>query len=273
MGGGNRAVAVARVRSVGLSPRGRGKPCFSRSIDTMSGSIPAWAGETCCDSPPDRTAAVYPRVGGGNEPFRRYAYSNGGLSPRGRGKRLPAPLLSDGRRSIPAWAGETGGLYFEPGNWAVYPRVGGGNSGAGLTWRAGGGLSPRGRGKPATLTLQINGCRSIPAWAGETCTSARLARKLGVYPRVGGGNLRLPALSITFGGLSPRGRGKHGRQDALTGIMRSIPAWAGETGRRGRTEIRHQVYPRVGGGNIDRHVLAARAYGLSPRGRGKRSSA
>ena len=52
---------------------------------------------------------------------------------------------------------------------------------------------------------------------------------IGVYPRVGGGNLENVREGMPENGLSPRGRGKPSLR-AFEGLLRgSIPAWAGET--------------------------------------------
>ena len=50
------------------------------------GSIPAWAGETDDRTYKWRMQAVYPRVGGGNNPMEKKLVQREGLSPRGRGK-------------------------------------------------------------------------------------------------------------------------------------------------------------------------------------------
>ena len=50
-----------------------------------------------------------------------------------------------------------------------------------------------------------------------------------VYPRVGGGNARRFSMSEHKVGLSPRGRGKRGVPRWAGVVLRSIPAWAGET--------------------------------------------
>ena len=91
---------------------------------------------------------VYPRVGGGNTVPADAIVIVTGLSPRGRGKRLPGhpQLVTDG--SIPAWAGETEALAEAKSKYEVYPRVGGGNAHKEGIERYGRGLSPRGRGKP-----------------------------------------------------------------------------------------------------------------------------
>ena len=99
-------------------------------------------------------------------------------------------------RSIPAWAGETRRRLWRRGRWRVYPRVGGGNDGGADSPIALGGLSPRGRGKRCKRRLAHRGARSIPAWAGETLTAQSRHDGSAVYPRVGGGNSALCAISF-----------------------------------------------------------------------------
>ena len=71
-------------------------------------------------------------------------------------------------------------------------------------------------------------------------------------------------------GLSPRGRGKRIRCRSTAKKARSIPAWAGETSQHIPVRPFGEVYPRVGGGNIQLQGQGLAAVGLSPRGRGKR---
>ena len=116
------------------------------------------------------------------------------------------------------------------------------------------------------------------------------ARPPGVYPRVGGGNHRLTGFTGRHRGLSPRGRGKPGPATSAATRRRSIPRGRGETTTVSPQRLRATVYPRVGGGNApDRHQRTSHqvyprvrggnsrsapfyqsAGGLSPRGRGKR---
>ena len=70
-------------------------------------------------------------------------------------------------------------------------------------------------------------------------------------------------------GLSPRGRGKLHDEAHIVAVVRSIPAWAGETLVYARVGGIDEVYPRVGGGNSRRRCMKRTAQGLSPRGRGK----
>ena len=168
VGGGNLRLRSPKWRSPGLSPRGRGKPPGGGRRAMVSGSIPAWAGETAYHLRRGKYNAVYPRVGGGNSSQSRMESITRGLSPRGRGKPLHRGRGGISSRSIPAWAGETdtGGRNCSTG--AVYPRVGGGNAGDDMPDKAIGGLSPRGRGKLIDRPAVEFRPGSIPAWAGET---------------------------------------------------------------------------------------------------------
>ena len=243
-------MVVARTIAVeGLSPRGRGKPMMRSMMSLVKGSIPAWAGETspaCRDTAP---APVYPRVGGGNLSVSKCVVCCVGLSPRGRGKLGNGKAGRPGRRSIPAWAGETPPAPEPNCGRTVYPRVGGGtpliNGRRIERW----GLSPRGRGKRGKATPPIRRYGSIPAWAGETKRRCRPRPSPGVYPRVGGGNQVSQIRQVNAGGLSPRGRGKPLSGFGGTAGRGSIPAWAGETGIPAIIAPAPPVYPRVGGGN------------------------
>ena len=73
----------------GPSPRVRGKPTITQSIDGFLGSIPARAGETVERPLGSNKGGVHPRACGGNldrllQPVQRL-----GPSPRVRGKRSP----------------------------------------------------------------------------------------------------------------------------------------------------------------------------------------
>ena len=192
VGGGNCRWHSPDAECKGLSPRGRGKPSGLRRSIRPVRSIPAWAGETGTASLCRWHPRVYPRVGGGNPGRLILALALPGLSPRGRGK-LRLSLRQPGLLgSIPAWAGETQSGWSLRCVDQVYPRVGGGNGvGVGLFPPAAG-LSPRGRGKPASDSSSRVWRRSIPAWAGETLSTLIRNPPCPVYPRVGGGNSSWP---------------------------------------------------------------------------------
>ena len=128
VGGGNSPGRTDTTISGGLSPRGRGKRCADCPCPWCKRSIPAWAGETVEVDAETPYAAVYPRVGGGNQSSAQHDKVAAGLSPRGRGKPVPRRLTYCRLRSIPAWAGETRYRQRPGQRPEVYPRVGGGNA-------------------------------------------------------------------------------------------------------------------------------------------------
>ena len=170
---------------------------------------------------------VYPRVGGGARCAQDECELGG---------------------SIPAWAGEPGTCHKGPSVGKVYPRVGGGAPDIIAQLARVTGLSPRGRGSPQTISLNIIALGSIPAWAGEPHLFKPINRNARVYPRVGGGAQKLGASGERIEGLSPRGRGSP--RGALLALLRcgSIPAWAGEPLPFITCFPVSGVYPRVGGG-------------------------
>ena len=173
VGGGNGVYSRVETHSPGLSPRGRGKlPARLRAVAAHR-SIPAWAGETAKRLPMPSSAAVYPRVGGGNSVIAAPFACEKGLSPRGRGKRGGNREERGDNGSIPAWAGETAGAAPLTPVCEVYPRVGGGNHLPPPRHRWAQGLSPRGRGKLHHLDMGADIAGSIPAWAGETPSHRR----------------------------------------------------------------------------------------------------
>ena len=74
-------------------------------------------------------------------------------------------------------------------------------------------------------------------------------------------------------GLSPRVRGKQWTRTPVINIQRSIPACAGEASRNLPAHRKREVYPRVCGGSNSQDVALDGIDGLSPRVRGKPTSA
>ena len=237
-------------------------------VYTITGSIPAWAGEPFRAYVLKVGDMVYPRVGGGTRHGRCLTSMPRGLSPRGRGNLRSSVVLQRRRGSIPAWAGEPSPTTESRSAYRVYPRVGGGTQDSGTPGDGKFGLSPRGRGNRSALGSRAWRRGSIPAWAGEPRPTRPRGEAPTVYPRVGGGTIP-PAVSGDAGhGLSPRGRGNPAREIDIGDENGSIPAWAGEPSLCGPECHPRWVYPRVGGGTVPRLCLHPQTWGLSPRGRG-----
>ena len=213
-----------------------------------------------------------------------------GLSPRVRGSpNRRSPGVVDGG-SIPACAGEPlAGLVASPRN-EVYPRVCGGADLTVADTIVAQGLSPRVRGSRAEVRDGRSPRGSIPACAGEprsrrgspasgrvyprVCGEpwpcSRRPRWSRVYPRVCGGAGRVKVLGPLPAGLSPRVRGSPKETRKEDGVIRSIPACAGEPHPVSGHRYRGSVYPRVCGGAADRMSAGFILRGLSPRVRGSR---
>ena len=207
-------------------------------------------------------------MGGGTQPWDADRITAVGLSPRGWGNLRYVEAQHVHVRSIPAWAGEP--LVREDVYEAstVYPRVGGGTRRLLFVRSFSSGLSPRGRGNPPDMVMNLILIRSIPAWAGEPSRQERTGVSVGVYPRVGGGTCNVGCPQIIDCGLSPRGRGNRILSQGSDGLNRSIPAWAGEPFTLAVPAMPTGVYPRVGGGTAHLRQRRDAADGLSPRGRG-----
>ena len=200
------------------------------------------------------------------------AWFAGGLSPRVRGNRPIAPGTKVSDRSIPACAGEPTTSRAMPLVRWVYPRVCGGTGSRRVSLTKTPGLSPRVRGNHNHKGSKNDTERSIPACAGEPLDSARWKRVTEVYPRVCGGTRQGRSPEDPPSGLSPRVRGNLSVRGITDYYAGSIPACAGEPGRRRGASALFEVYPRVCGGTSALIALRSVASGLSPRVRGNPGS-
>ena len=84
--GENSSSMVKPLRTVGSSPRVRGKPVPLQAQPGFSGLIPARAGKTGPPGAPGRQYRAHPRACGENAVVVAYNKSEAGSSPRVRGK-------------------------------------------------------------------------------------------------------------------------------------------------------------------------------------------
>ena len=191
-----------------------------------------------------------------------------GLSPhvRGNQSRGRGPVGEGG--SIPARAGEPPAASTTPSSMRVYPRTCGG------TWDSDGdfsdqrGLSPHVRGNLPRGSASLSARGSIPARAGEPCTTCTCNRIVRVYPRTCGGTKNSKVIEDPSRGLSPHVRGNHRLLSGEPLVHGSIPARAGEPRRRTARCSLAGVYPRTCGGTSFTLCAALRRAGLSPHVRG-----
>ncbi len=266
--GGTHQLVQHLVQRNGLSPRVRGNPRRERLLIPRRGSIPACAGEPRTARGPRPVDAVYPRVCGGTRSGGAARLPWLGLSPRVRGNHFMIVALRFMIRSIPACAGEPAGRWRRRSAPGVYPRVCGGTVAVYRDDADEAGLSPRVRGNRCRPRLRLYQHGSIPACAGEPPGNGLRGWAAPVYPRVCGGTA--PGVLNRRGlmGLSPRVRGNRHDGFAYSIILGSIPACAGEPGRRRPRKPLSQVYPRVCGGTGPWRLRLATGRGLSPRVRG-----
>ena len=263
------APASTLVRTMGSSPRGRGKQVASKPGVAGHGLIPAWAGKTGGQNRHVCARRAHPRVGGENRRLPLLGPRVRGSSPRGRGKRRASAFWLNVGGLIPAWAGKTMGGLSTRCDIGAHPRVGGENATAIFENLNSIGSSPRGRGKRRGGVSPGHGDRLIPAWAGKTKQRRRLLGGERAHPRVGGENSLSDTTNTLSIGSSPRGRGKRQPFTPLDAGERLIPAWAGKTGSAANARSWRTAHPRVGGENALTVEKLENGAGSSPRGRGK----
>ena len=252
----------------GLSPRVRGNRLRLLYRENLPGSIPACAGEPSSCAYRQATHMVYPRVCGGTRIERRFTGSGRGLSPRVRGNHTLAGSSRWRMRSIPACAGEPHYDHRQRCNPKVYPRVCGGTTPPHYTTGDTPGLSPRVRGNHHHRRWPGQARRSIPACAGEPTGRGGGWYAVWVYPRVCGGTAFGLGSMCGRRGLSPRVRGNLTMAILHRSDIGSIPACAGEPGKRSQAFFEGKVYPRVCGGTTPLATNQCDTPGLSPRVRG-----
>ena len=267
--GENPAAATNAEVARGSSPRVRGKRRARGGVGALRGLIPARAGKTDIQGCRYGSAEAHPRACGENPLARSHARRSVGSSPRVRGKREHAHQGMLGARLIPARAGKTGRRSRRTGARTAHPRACGENREVHATGGAGGGSSPRVRGKRASWIAETTGSRLIPARAGKTHGVALEDSHPTAHPRACGENSMLGDLHLGTGGSSPRVRGKPPDSVPSSCAGRLIPARAGKTHWRATCPGARAAHPCACGENHVAVVTCADCGGSSLRVRGK----
>ena len=235
------------------------------------GIIPAYAGNTPCDTPENSFRRDHPRVCGEHEFVQQGDGRHWGSSPRMRGTQgLQRQDLSR-HGIIPAYAGNT--LRWRHGSCRCrdHPRVCGEHLTSCVMVVSSMGSSPRMRGTLVVAELLGHESGIIPAYAGNTWNRQRQASPCWDHPRVCGEHAVLNSDALPFTGSSPRMRGTllhHALALASGGI---IPAYAGNTCETCEGSSDGGDHPRVCGEHAMVSATALAVRGSSPRMRGTQS--
>ena len=254
----------------GPSPRLRGTRVPKGREAHRGRSIPAPAGNTKTIFSGLRPRSVHPRACG-EHPRRPGPWTPVcGPSPRLRGTLDTLGLKLLEHRSIPAPAGNTTEKGTSRELSTVHPRACGEHLFHRRRQTYAPGPSPRLRGTPVDVAVEVSGTRSIPAPAGNT-SHLRIPRRKGpVHPRACGEHAVATRRYSSQTGPSPRLRGTQARHTRWAGICRSIPAPAGNTVVIIKTRIAPSVHPRACGEHSATRQRTLRNCGPSPRLRGTR---
>ena len=180
--------------SRGLSPRMRGNRNLRRFAASISGSIPAHAGQPAIDGRDAIISRVYPRACGATTPVATSKSTTSGLSPRMRGNLIFCPARALRAGSIPAHAGQPHITNHQGQTRRVYPRACGATARPVPIAAPKRGLSPRMRGNRCKAVKAACQWGSIPAHAGQPSLSAELGLFCWVYPRACGATVVKPAV-------------------------------------------------------------------------------
>ena len=187
-GGENMVQAWRFQRSVGSSPRWRGKRGPALDARVCRRLIPALAGKTLGRRRTMSRRTAHPRAGGENPSPASAGAVQVGSSPRWRGKRAARQPRDAVRGLIPALAGKTTwgrGPCLRP---SAHPRAGGENASQAPHVTTGMGSSPRWRGKRGGDSGGRRHRGLIPALAGKTGAVQVETGQPRAHPRAGGEN-------------------------------------------------------------------------------------
>ncbi len=267
---------MARQRNIapgGSSPRARGTAAGRADRDPAGRLIPAGAGNGFGAGVPHAGHAAHPRGRGERPLVLRSANCRAGSSPRARGTALLLGEVRDGRRLIPAGAGNG---YRSPCRTrcrAAHPRGRGERPSETRNRGTGIGSSPRARGTVVAMSSSSTRSRLIPAGAGNGRPGSRQRRRGPAHPRGRGERPGPREPAQVDHGSSPRARGTAPEAGRGPARRRLIPAGAGNgSGARARTPPA-TAHPRGRGERARSSRCSPVPDGSSPRARGTVSRA
>ena len=260
--------APVRPGDRGASPRARGSRMLAARPQRAAGRIPAGAGEPRGPPRSGPGPAAHPRGRGGACLRHLPGEVGAGASPRARGSPRHARWDREDARRIPAGAGEPRARLLRNRWMEAHPRGRGGAVHSLGSLRCRRGASPRARGSRRVPAVWACRHGRIPAGAGEPSGCRLISPQRAAHPRGRGGAVEDGSRSGHAAGASPRARGSQHLADVRGGLVRRIPAGAGEPRANPRSPRRRRAHPRGRGGAAESSATPAGRHGASPRARG-----
>ena len=191
-----------------------------------------------------------------------------GSSPLARGARVSCAGIPVTERLIPARAGNTTGQWFQCQSSSAHPRSRGEHLISSVNLRDFPGSSPLARGTPESRRKRLRRTRLIPARAGNTHCGHGESSQRSAHPRSRGEHPLQNLLKMLIIGSSPLARGTHSRAKNHAGLLRLIPARAGNTGVGCPDSDSLEAHPRSRGEHTSIGLMGAVPPGSSPLARG-----
>ena len=212
---------------------------------------------------------AHPRSRGENGMDADRLFAAAGSSPLTRGKPHPPDRHRERDRLIPAHAGKTRPSHVPGAGKGAHPRSRGENMKKADAEALKQGSSPLTRGKRYSVHRVTVAWGLIPAHAGKTQASARVALTVRAHPRSRGENASRRLRPARSSGSSPLTRGKHCADRTRRGKDGLIPAHAGKTRTVRARPSSAGAHPRSRGENRPRAKPGHPPPGSSPLTRGK----
>ena len=248
----------------------RGTPCELVLLNTLSGIIPAHAGNTALSHVRPVWLRDHPRACGEHRSVFSDFPATQGSSPRMQGTLNSHPGKISSSRIIPAHAGNT---RYQACTWRStgdHPRACGEHKGLDERTATYEGSSPRMRGTRVVKFTEAVDLGIIPAHAGNTPPLLPRTSVRRDHPRACGEHLMPGPMVGSLLGSSPRMRGTQLRQHLVRMPAGIIPAHAGNTVKKTVTAAIYGDHPRACGEHILLQMRCVSLQGSSPRMRGTR---